>query len=141
MRPNEKLMLQDIWRKAFREGGLDIPFKTKAGAVRARLQLYAAVSAQKKGFDMEDLELVHAAEKLEIVSPSPTVLRLQLKIHNDSMTSLAAVLGRTVEDYVDPEAQAAAERMLRELEGHKPEEEEDKPVQGHQDNPFYGKRA
>lgn len=140
MRSEERLMLQDVWRKAYREGGLDIQFKTKAGATRGRLQLYNAVAEQKKEKNMEDLELVHAAQELEIVKLSETSLRMQLRVKNDMMTTLAGVLGQSLEAFVDPAAAEAAERMLKQLEEEAKTGKPSEPAFGHRENPFYGNR-
>jgi hypothetical protein len=141
VKSKEMLMLQDVWRKAFREGGLTIPFKFKGGATRARLQLYNAIRRFKTGEDAQDLEMVHAAEQLEIIWIDDHTIRLQFKAHNDMMESLAAVLGKAVEEYEDPEAVELSKRMLGELEElvEKPGQEP-APLADHQDNPFYGKR-
>lgn len=138
MKSSELLMLQDVWRKAWQEGELELTFRTKAGATRARLQLYNAVKSQKAGTDLEDMELVRAAEGLEIIKTSETSLRLQRKDGNDMMQGLAAALGRTVHEYVDPAAAENAEKMLRELGMGK--DSAPAPAE-HQDNPFYGKRG
>lgn len=115
VKSKELLMLQDVWRQAFRRKSLTIDFPSHAGAVRARMQLYNAVKLQKTGRDMMDLELVHAAEELEIVWVDDLTIRLQMRAKSDMMLGIAKALGTELDKYVDPEAQASAERLLREL--------------------------
>jgi hypothetical protein len=159
LKSKEVLLLQDVWRQAYRKGTLDLEFQTKAGATRARLQLYNAVRKQKAGEDMDDLELVHAAEQLEIVWNGETSIRLQKRADNDMMTGIAKALGKNLEDYVDPEALASSEKLLGELEalGVQQRATTQAPTTmvtvvppgaldsglapDHQDNPFYGKRS
>jgi hypothetical protein len=145
LKSSEQLIMQDVWRQAWRRGeeGLELTFRTRAGAQRARMQLYNAVKLQKAGKDLDDLELVKAAEGLEIVWVSETSLRLQRKDTSDMMQGIAQALGRNVNDYVDPEALAAGERMLRELglapaPDHPQRRSTDpQPNAEHQDTPFY----
>lgn len=142
MRSSETLMLQDVWRKAYREpDGLALSFKTKSGATRARMQLYNAVKGQKSGKTMDDLELVHAAESLEIVWEGETTLRIRRRDKSDMIETLSEVLGKRLEDYVDPEVEKSLERSLAELERLRDGAPSADGVAGHQDNPFYGKRG
>lgn len=136
MKNAETLILQDVWRQAFRKGELTLTFKTQAGAQRARMQLYNSVKLQKAGKDMSDIELVHAAENMEIVwaSEDKTQFRLQRRDKSDMMQGIMAALeGKTMEQYVDPEAQESAERLLKQLNNE--ETAQTKPV------PFYGRRG
>lgn len=142
MKSSELLMLQDVWRKAWLEGGLDLQFRTKSGAHRARMQLYNAVKQQKAGTDLDDMDLVRAAEGLEIVWLGETGLRMQRKDNSDMIQGLAAALGRTMTDYIDPDAAASSQRMLEELMGKaKPQSEEDTPAPAqHLANPYFDRR-
>lgn len=137
-RNSETLMLQDVWRQALIRGELPIEFQTEAGAVRARMQLYNAVKKQKSGEDMEDMELVHAAEQIEIVwvqkGPKVWVIRLQRKDRSDMMNGLSKALGKSVHEYVDPDIVESGQRLLRELE--KESKAADAPAV-----PFYGRRG
>jgi hypothetical protein len=149
VKTSELLMLQDVWRTAFRQDELTLSFKTQAGAQRARMQLYNAVKQQKAGKDMDDLELVHAAEQMEIVwlGDDRLSFKLQRRDRSDMMQGIAAALGgKVASDYVDPEAAASAERMLKELGGlavSQPTEQE--PSASHEpapgNIPFYGRRG
>lgn len=135
MKNSETLMLQDVWRQAYRKpDGLTIAFASKRGAVRARMQLYNAVKHQKSGKDVSDVELCKAAEELEIVWVSDVGLKLQRKDTNDAMQGIAAALGKSMQDYVDPDIADSAERLLRSLEGEKPPTPEGFE---HKKNPFY----
>jgi hypothetical protein len=138
-------MLQAVWRKAHKEGGLLLEFNTQAGAQRARMQLYNAVKLQKSGKDLEDLDLVHAAEQIEIVwaDETRTRLRMQPKDKSDMMQGLFKALGATsVQEFVDERALESSERMLRELEESAKAKATGAPQPGeHQDNPFFGKRS
>lgn len=144
MKSSELLFLQDVWRKAFKsKTGLTIQFPSEAGAVRARMQLYNAVKGQKRGTDLEDLELTRAAEQLEIVwvNKEHTALRLQRRAESDMMKGLMEAMGSSPDQYVDPEAAASAQRLLDELGTlAKPNPTEAPAPAEHQDNPFYGKR-
>lgn len=151
MKSSELLFLQDIWRQAFRKGdeGMTITFPSRAGAVRGRMQLYNAVKQQKAGQDMNDMELVHAAEQLEIVwvgdGKESQTIRLQRRAVGDMMKGFMGAMGKGPEAYIDPDAQESANRMLKELErlglGAEPSAKASEPEPGeHQDNPFYGKR-
>lgn len=118
LKSKEVLLLQDVWRQAYRKGSLDVEFSTKSGAVRARLQLYNAVRKQKAGEDAEDIELVHAAEQLEIVwvgGPESTTIRLQKRADNDMMAGITKALGRSLDEYQDPEMLESSKRLLDEL--------------------------
>jgi hypothetical protein len=148
---SETLILQDVWRKAFNNGdaGLTIKFPSKAGAVRARMQLYNAVKLQKAGKDMMDMNLVHAAEQLEIVWVDEVTIKLQRRGKSDMMVGIMAALGTTLEEYTDPEALESQERMLKELEALNqpkvvdiPKKYADEPdIEGHKDNPFFKRRG
>lgn len=146
MKSSETLLLQDVWRQALNRGpeGLTVKFKSKSGAVRARLQLYSSVRAVKKGLDMDDLELCKAAEELEITWVDDCTIRLSPKANSDAMQGLIAAAGKRPEDYIDPDLAASAERMLREFgigqpAASKPEELPE--IGQHQSNPFYSKRG
>lgn len=140
MKNSETLMLQEVWRRAYRAGedGLEIGFQTKAGAVRARMQLYNSVKLQKSGKDMEDMELVYAAEQLEIVWTGEKSIKLQRRDKSDMMQSIAAVLGKKASDFVDPDAAASAERMMQQLDEIKAGTDS---IIEHKHNDFYGKRS
>lgn len=164
VKSKELLLMQDVWRTAYRKGTLDLDFQTKNGAVRARLQLYNAVRKQKAGEDLEDLELVHAAEQLEIVWIGETSIRLQKRADNDMMLGITKALGKQLEDFQDPDMLESGKRLLEELEGMGKEQEKQQaevqrpaatplpvvalnepgpgpaPATEHVDNPFYGKR-
>lgn len=137
MRSSESLMLQDVWRKAWeQEDGLTINFKSKAGAVRARMQLYNAVKAQKTGKDLSDPELVRAAEQLEIVWLDEQTIKLQRRDKSDMLQGIMAVLGKDVHSYIDPEILASQERMLKQLDGLR----EGGLATEHKDTPFWKAR-
>jgi succinate dehydrogenase/fumarate reductase flavoprotein subunit len=139
MKSSETLMLQDVWRQAFKKpDGLRITFASKRGAMRARMQLYNAVKLQKANKDTSDVELCKAAEELEIIWEGETILRLQRKDTNDAMQGISAALGKTMNDYVDPDIAESAERMLRSLQKDAPAVPEGFK---HQDTPFYPKRG
>lgn len=148
MLSNELVMLRNLWKKAFAEGGLDVPFKSRGGAQRCRLQLYNAVALVKKGKDMEDMELFHAADTLEITwaDEEHTIIRFRRKADNDMTQGVLAALGaQSVSDFVDPKVKESGERLMRELgllgqETAPRGEEPAAPPAEHQHNPFYGKR-
>lgn len=154
MKSQEALMLRDVWRRAYEAAdGLNIEFKSKAGATRARMQLYNVVKTVKSGKEMDDLMLYRAATELEIVWAGERTIRLQKRSESDMMQSIAAVLGKGAAEYVDPAVAASASKLLQDLEriglGEHPPEltphplrraEDQKPGE-HQDNPFYGKRV
>lgn len=150
MKSQETLMLQDVWRKAWLRGGMNVKFKSRAGAVRARMQLYNAVKLVKSRKDATaDRALIEAADGLEIVWYDETTIRLQKRAESDMMQGIMEALGTTPEQYIDPEVQESADKMLQELERMgltvKKEGESSPPASEgtieHQDNPFYGKRS
>lgn len=145
VKTKEMLLLQDVWRQAYRRGdaGMSVSFPSKAGAIRARMQLYNAVKLQRSGQDMMDMELVNAAEQLEIVWEGEQTLRLQRRAKSDMMVGLQQALGKGLEDYVDPDAQASRERLLKELEkqglagGASAEQAQEPDAQPARANPFF----
>jgi hypothetical protein len=149
MKSSELLLLQDVWRKAYAKGSMNIEFKSKAGAVRARMQLYNAVNKIKRGSEVADVPLARAAEELEIVWVNDTTIRLQKRAESDMMQGLMAAVGQSVEEYQDPEMLEASDRLLRDLERQglmssapAPAPTEDsRPAFEHQANPFFPKRG
>lgn len=135
MRRAELLMMQEVWRRAFRaEGGLELTFKTKGGAVRARLQLYNAVAKQKRGTDTEDWELVQAANEIEIIWTGETSIRLRSRDQSDMIQGIQAALGEKIGEREVDEAAESLKRLMGEVGAEAGEAE-------HKDNPFYGKRG
>lgn len=115
------------------------------------MQLYNAVKLQKTGKDMRDLELVHAAEQLEIVWVDEVTIRFQLRAKSDMMVGLQEVLGMKLGEFVEPDALESSQKILEELEkmglaaspapAQTPPEPQPQKLpelqQGHKPNPFF----
>lgn len=140
-RSKVQLLLRDAWRKAYRrmqEGlTLEIRFQTESQAHKARMDLYKAVQPEKHGKG-EDLELIQAAQSIEIVLDKQhrNVLIMRDRGQSEIYGALQEALGERLQDVVDPDLMRGAEESLKELErlGVTAEPAE-KPI------PFYGKRG
>ena len=120
VRSKEVLFMQGIWKQALRAGdkGLLIEFKTKGGALRARMALYNAVREAKQKMS-DDPELNRAAEEIEITfaDAEHTSLHLRPKRISDMMQGLMAVAEVGMERVRDPEAEESLRRVREQLEG------------------------
>lgn len=114
LKSKEALFLRDIWRKAFTEGTLELHFKTKAGAIRARLALYNAVKAGKQGSD-EDPLINQAAEALEICISGPTSLIMRKRSESDYIKGLEEALGKSLSEQEDPVLMESMNKLLEKL--------------------------
>lgn len=140
----QKLLYQQAWLKAHRQPqGLELHFKTRAGAFEARRHLYDAVREAKEAPDLQP-DLYRAAEAIQIVWAGQTSLHMRHRDQNDATQGLEAALGLEIDEVQDPEMLESQRRMLERLSGKVKKEEPipDRLVTGqeHQDNPFYGRR-
>ena len=151
----QKLLYRQAWIKAYQNpgDGLMLRFRTKAGAYEARRHLYEAVREVKDNPTEYPMELVKAADEIQIVWAGDTTLHMRHRNSNDATRGLEEALGLSVESMMDPEALASQERMRRiaesaEVAGRVPAEpaesgkvSDQKILAGeHQENKFYGKR-
>lgn len=133
--PKDVLMMRAIWRKAYKEGELAIPFETEAIAHRVRMMLYNAVKLAKQG-KTEDFELIEAAESLEIVwGADRKTLLMRRKTLSSAFQSLEAALGKSMDIVTMPEAEESLKKVMETLK----EEEIGKAVLNTKPlkNPFY----
>lgn len=117
LKSKEQVFLQSAWKRALKERVV-FEFKTKAGAMRARLALYSAVKRARQGLD-PDPEVNEAAQSIEICWADDTTLVMRSKLDSDFMQTMVDTLGSTPTDHEDPaikESQAKVERMLAELD-------------------------
>ena len=87
----EQLLLQALWRKAAREGRVEVKLKSKADATRLRFSLYNAVRLVREG-KVVDEELRAAVEDCSI-GLEGAVLTLQQKAQTAYFQVIAGVLG------------------------------------------------
>ena len=127
----DTLLMQELWRKAYREGVVEIRFPTENNAHRSRMLLYNAVKREKAGQVGEgaaSLELAHAAESVEIVfGKTRNVLRLQRKSDNPIFKAMGEALGQMLDEVGDADAAESLARIVEEVNnmptGTRPREE------------------
>lgn len=139
-----QIALREVWRTALRKGSVEITLSTSSKAHKLRFDLYAAVKEEKRG-ESEDLELMEAANTLEITKEGSTLI-MRPKLSNETFQAIARATGMNLDKVVDPAEQELGERMLREIgvavEGAGvPPAAAPNPETGlaveHQENPFY----
>ncbi len=113
----EQIACHDAWRKALRDGRVDMTFKSVSDARRIRFALYNSVRPIREG-KVADPELAQAAEECSISLDGAT-LTILAKVSSDSMQVLLGAIGKSAEDLTPqalPEAAPAeAEESLRRL--------------------------
>lgn len=87
----EQLLLQALWRKAAREGEVEIKLKSKSDATRLRFNLYNAVRLVREG-KVVDEELRAATEGCSI-SLEGEVLTIRQKSRTATFQAIAGLLG------------------------------------------------
>ncbi len=126
IKSKEKLFLQGVWKRALRSN-VEFTFKTKAGAMRARLSLYNAVKRAKDGGDV-DPEVNRAAQEIEITWTGETSIMLRKKIESDYLKTMMDTLGDSPAEHEDPAILESVRKALEVQEqvnaglstGHKP---------------------
>ena len=92
----QKALLQEIWRKAFRQDEpLEIPCKTESNAKRMRFALYNAVRGVRDGATPADSLLREAAENCSVgFKPGErSTVVLQKKILTELMQVVVGIVG------------------------------------------------
>lgn len=91
----QKMMLQGLWRKAFKkEGGLELNCKTPSNATKMRFALYAAVRGVREGKEKADEELLQAIENCSIsfAEEDKSILFMRRSVLTDMMQLVSEVL-------------------------------------------------
>ena len=84
----EQQMLQAIWRKALKQGKVEIEFKTPQDANRARFALYNSVKLVRKGKVFDD-ELQRAIDECIIRIVDEKTLSVEQRMESGMMKTLA----------------------------------------------------
>ena len=104
----EQLLMHGIWRKAAREGKLELTLPTKADAVRLRFGLYNSVRAVREGKVLDE-ELRTAAEDCMISLVDDVKVVVQLKARTAFMQAIAGALGDDLEQALAASAPVSAD--------------------------------
>lgn len=138
----ESRQLFAAWKKAAKDGVLEIPCPTLSNARQLRFTLYNAVKPVKDG-KIDAPELLEAVRAVSIhLQDSPPMVVMQHRAFSPVMQSLAAALG-DIEEFAEPEGaepvmtaeEEASLRRMQELVG------EIAPAPGTRVNPYYTKRG
>lgn len=119
----EALLMQSVWRKALREGGVTLQLPTESDARRVRFTLYNSVRAVRQG-KVIDEELHRATQECSIQITGSTVV-IQSKMRSDMMQAVLAALGESEEALLakaptpktaeEAEVEASQQRLMEKL--------------------------
>lgn len=113
--PKVRAMLEAVWKKALREGQVEMKFDNKSMLTRARFKLYEVANLIRKDEKLDDFDLRKAVEDCMITVPNETTLLVIKKDMDELMAVISEQSGIPIEQAMaeSPEALAIEESMRK----------------------------